>query len=137
MFAGHPVTRSPACSALASVAFHARFAATSAGPGFGATVTRLQWSALAKVTALAGLAPDQVTQAVIDDGRQALAAAIGRHHPASHGPTALSAALFGLQNPAAVLSAAFQAAGISPKTVVALASPPRWVQLLGVLDHRS
>ena len=29
-------------------------------------MTRLQWSALAKVTALAGLATDQVTQAVID-----------------------------------------------------------------------
>ena len=78
-------------------AFHVRFAATSAGLGFGATVTRLQWSALAKVTALAGLAPDQVTQAVIDEGRQALTAAIGRHHPGSHGPGALSAALFGLQ----------------------------------------
>jgi integrase len=78
-------------------AFHVRFAETSAGLGFGATVTRLQWSALAKVTALAGLAPDQVTQAVIDEGRQALTAAIGRHHPGSHGPGALSAALFGLQ----------------------------------------
>ena len=60
-------------------------------------VTRLQWSALAKVTALAGLGPGQVTQAVIDQGRQALTAAIGRHRPASHGPKALSAALFGLQ----------------------------------------
>ena len=78
-------------------AFHVRFAETSAGLGFGATVTRLQWSALAKVTALAGLPPDQVTQAVIDEGRQALTAAIGRHHPGSHGPGALSAALFGLQ----------------------------------------
>ena len=78
-------------------AFHVRFAETSAGLGFGATVTRLQWSALAKVTALAGLAPDQVTQAVIDEGRQALTAAIGRHHPGSHGPGALSAALSGLQ----------------------------------------
>ena len=78
-------------------AFHVRFAETSAGLGFGATVTRLQWSALAKVTALAGLAPDQVTQAVIDEGRQALTAAIGRHRPGSHGPGALSAALFGLQ----------------------------------------
>jgi len=78
-------------------AFHARFAAASAGLGFGATVTRLQWSALAKVTALAGLAPDQVTQAVIDEGRQALTAAIARHRPGSHGPQALSAALFGLQ----------------------------------------
>ena len=38
-----------------------------------------------------------MTQAVIDEGRQALTAAIGRHHPGSHGPGALSAALFGLQ----------------------------------------
>ena len=51
-------------------------------------MTRLQWSALAKVTALAGLPPDQVTQAVIDEGRQALTAAIGRHRPGSHGPAA-------------------------------------------------
>ena len=35
------------------------------------------------------------------------------------------------QYPAAVLSAAFQAAGISPKTVVALASPPRWCSSSG------
>ncbi len=38
-------------------AFYERFAATSAGLGFDPIVTRLQWSALAKVTALAGLAP--------------------------------------------------------------------------------
>ena len=78
-------------------AFYERFAATSAELGFDPIVTRLQWSALAKVTALAGLGPGQVTQAVIDEGRQALTAAIGRHHPGSHGPKALSAALFGLQ----------------------------------------
>ena len=78
-------------------AFYERFAATSAELGFDPIVTRLQWSALAKVTALAGLGPGQVTQAVIDEGRQALTAAIGRHRPGSHGPKALSAALFGLQ----------------------------------------
>jgi integrase len=78
-------------------AFHERFRATSAELGFEAIVTRLQWSALAKVTALAGLAPGQVTQAAIDEGRQALAAAIGRHRPGSHGVKALSAALFGAQ----------------------------------------
>ncbi len=77
--------------------FHERFTATSAGLGFEATVTRLQWSALAKVTALAGLAPGQVTQAAIDEGREALAAAIGGHRPGSHGVKALSAALFGAQ----------------------------------------
>ena len=78
-------------------AFYERFAATSAELGFDPIVTRLQWSALAKVTAVAGLGPGQVTQAVIDEGRQALTAAIGRHRPGSHGPKALSAALFGLQ----------------------------------------
>jgi hypothetical protein len=38
-------------------AFYERFAATSAELGFGPVVTRLQWSALAKVTAVAGLGP--------------------------------------------------------------------------------
>ena len=47
--------------------FHDRFAATSAELGFERIVIRLQWSALAKVTALAGLGPEQVTQAVIDE----------------------------------------------------------------------
>jgi integrase/recombinase XerD len=78
-------------------AFYERFTATSAELGFDPIVTRLQWSALAKVTAVAGLGPGQVTQAVIDEGRQALTAAIGRHRPGSHGPGALSAALSGLQ----------------------------------------
>jgi integrase len=77
--------------------FYERFAGTSAELGFDPIVTRLQWSALAKVTALAGLGPGQVTQAVIDEGRLALTAAVGRHRPGSHGPKALSAALFGLQ----------------------------------------
>lgn len=78
-------------------AFYERFTAASAELGFDRIVTRLQWSALAKVTALAGLRPEQVTQDVIDQGRQALVAAIGVHRPESHGPKALSAALFGLQ----------------------------------------
>ena len=67
-------------------AFYERFAATSAELGFDPIVTRLQWPALATVTAVAGLGPGQVTQAVIDEGRQALTAAIGRHRPGSHGP---------------------------------------------------
>ena len=78
-------------------AFHERFAATSAELGFDRIVTRLQWSALVKVTALAGLGPEQATKAVIDNGREALVAAISRHRPDSHGPKALSAALFGAQ----------------------------------------
>ncbi len=77
--------------------FYERFVAVSAELGFDCIVTRLQWSALAKVTALAGRSPEQVTQAVIDEGREALVAAIGVHRPDSHGPKALSAALFGAQ----------------------------------------
>jgi hypothetical protein len=78
-------------------AFHEQFTATSAELGFSPVVTRLQWSALAKVAALAGLAPQQLTQTAIDAGRDALTAAIGRHRPGSHGRGALSAALFGAQ----------------------------------------
>ena len=39
--------------------FHDRFGATSAELGFDRVVTRLQWSALVKVAALAGLTPEQ------------------------------------------------------------------------------
>ena len=77
--------------------FHERFSATSRELGFDRIVTRLQWSALVKVSALAGLTPEQATKTVIEQGRAALVAAIGRHRPDSHGPKALSAALFGAQ----------------------------------------
>ena len=60
-------------------------------------MTRLQWSALVKVAALAGLTPQRLTQPVIDAQRKALTAAITRHRPGSHGAKALSAALFGAQ----------------------------------------
>jgi hypothetical protein len=56
-------------------AFHERFSTTSAELGFNRIVTRLQWSALVKVTALAGLTPEQATKAVIDEGREGLVAA--------------------------------------------------------------
>jgi site-specific recombinase XerD len=77
--------------------FHERFRATSAELGFERIVTRLQWSALTKVGALAGLRAEQLTAAAIQAGRDELAAAIGRHRPDSHGVKALSAALFGAQ----------------------------------------
>lgn len=77
--------------------FHERFAATSTELGFDPVVTRLQWSALAKVAALAGLTPQRLTQPVIDAQRKALTATITRHRPGSHGAKALSAALFGAQ----------------------------------------
>jgi integrase len=78
-------------------AFYEQFSSTSAELGFDWVVTRLQWSALTRVTALAGLTPEQATKAVIHDGREALVAAIGRHRPDSHGAKALRAALFGAQ----------------------------------------
>jgi integrase len=77
--------------------FYERFSASSAELGFDPIVTRLQWSALTKVAALAGLTPEQVTKAAIAEGREALSKAIGRHRPKSHGIKALSAALFGAQ----------------------------------------
>ncbi|HSS24341.1 MAG TPA: tyrosine-type recombinase/integrase [Mycobacterium sp.] len=77
--------------------FHARFSARSTELGFDRIVTRLQWSALVKVAALAGLTPEQLTQPVIDTQRKALTEAITRHRPDSHGAKALSAALFGAQ----------------------------------------
>jgi integrase len=77
--------------------FHARFSARSAELGFDPIVTRLQWSALVKVAAVAGVTPEQLTKTTIQAGRDALVAAIGRHRPDSHGPKALSAALFGAQ----------------------------------------
>ncbi|EUA16048.1 integrase family domain protein [Mycobacterium xenopi 4042] len=49
------------------------------------------------MAALAGLTPERLTQPVIDAQRKALAAAITRHRPGSHGVKALSAALFGAQ----------------------------------------
>lgn len=77
--------------------FHERFTTTSSALGFNPTVTRLQWSAIAKVAALAGLAPHQLTQDILDEGRAALIAAIRSHRPDSHGVKALTAALFGGQ----------------------------------------
>lgn len=66
-------------------AFHARFTAASADLGFQRIVTRLQWSALAKVAALGGVSPEQLTATGIQAGRDALVAAIARHRPDSHG----------------------------------------------------
>ncbi len=78
-------------------AFHERFSVISAELGFNRIVTRLQWSALVKVAALAGVTPERLTKTRIEDGRQALSAAIGRHRPDSHGAKALTGALFGAQ----------------------------------------
>lgn len=76
-------------------ALHERFTTVSAALGFAPLVTRLQWSASVKAAALAGLVPDELTEAALEDGRAALVAAIARHRPASHGAQALRGALFG------------------------------------------
>jgi integrase len=76
-------------------AFHERFRATAAGLGFAPRVARLQWSAMTKVAALAGLTPDQLTGKAIDDGQAALTAAITRHRPGGPGTAHLTGALFG------------------------------------------
>jgi hypothetical protein len=54
--------------------FHERFRETSAQLGFDRIVTRRQWSALAKIGAMAGLPPEQLTTAAIQAGREELAA---------------------------------------------------------------
>lgn len=76
-------------------AFHQRFRATAIGLGFAPRVARLQWSAVTKVAALAGIAPDQLTGVLIDDGQAALTAAIDRHRPGGPGAAHLTGALFG------------------------------------------
>src|SRR5262249_36814767 len=76
-------------------AFHQRFRATATSLGFAPRVARLQWSAVTKVAALAGIAPDQLTGTLIDDGQAALIAAIGRHRPGGPAAAHLTGALFG------------------------------------------
>ena len=78
-------------------AFHARFAATAAELGFDALSIRLQWSATVKVAVLVGVAPEQLTKAQLDAGRDLLIAAIRRHRPDCHGVRALTTALFGAE----------------------------------------
>ena len=76
-------------------AFHERFRATAASLGFAPRVARLQWSAVVKVAVLAGVAPDQLTEEIIDHGQASMIAAIRRHRPGSPGVAHLTGALFG------------------------------------------
>lgn len=77
--------------------FHATFTATAAELGFDKRSTVLQWSAVIKTAVLVGLAPDQLSKADLDDGREQMIAAIRRHRPDSHGVRALTTALFGAE----------------------------------------
>jgi integrase len=78
-------------------AFHQRFTAASAELGFAAKVTQLQWSALVKSAALAGVSVDRLTQPMIDQGRAALSDAIMRQAAAGRSFKQFTAALFGAQ----------------------------------------
>src|SRR5207253_1352071 len=55
------------------------------------------WSATIKVATLLGRAPDALTQAELESGRNALIASLRRHRPDSHGVRALTTALFGAE----------------------------------------
>jgi len=77
--------------------FHRSFAVTAAELGFDRRATVLQWSAVTKAAVLAGLAPEQLSKADLDAGREQMTAAIRRHRPDAHGVRALTTALFGAE----------------------------------------
>jgi integrase len=61
--------------------FHEWFLEVGAGLGFDPKSVELQWWAVAKVAALAGVCPDRLTKAALDTGREQLIAATCRLHP--------------------------------------------------------
>jgi hypothetical protein len=60
---------------------HERFMRVAAELGFDPKSAELQWWAVAKVAALAGVPPERLTKAQLDDGREQLLAATRRLHP--------------------------------------------------------
>jgi integrase/recombinase XerD len=60
---------------------HERFMSVAAELGFDPKSAELQWWAVAKVAALAGVPPERLTKAQLDDGREELLAATRRLHP--------------------------------------------------------
>ena len=61
--------------------FHERFLQIAGELGFDPKAAELQWWAVAKVAALAGVWPERVTKAQLDTGREQLIAATRRLHP--------------------------------------------------------
>jgi len=61
--------------------FHAGFLTVAGELGFDPKSAELQWWAVAKVAALAGAAPERLTKAQLDTGREQLIAATRRLHP--------------------------------------------------------
>ncbi|OBI96570.1 integrase [Mycobacterium asiaticum] len=75
--------------------FHALFMNTAATLTFPIKTAQAQWSALAQVCALTGLAPERLTHAAVDAARDELLAAADRYgHESRRG---LSTAIFGLE----------------------------------------
>ena len=60
---------------------HERFMSVAAELGFDPKSAELQWWAVAKVAALAGVPPERLTKTRLDDGREELLAATRRLHP--------------------------------------------------------
>jgi integrase len=77
-------------------AFHAGFMTTAATLGFSVKTAQAQWAVLGLICALHGLAPERLTHADLDAGRDALLAAADRHGPGATRPH-LSTAIFGLE----------------------------------------
>jgi integrase len=61
--------------------FHGRFLGVAAGLGFDPKSAELQWWAVVKVAALAGVQPERLTKAQLDAGREQLIAATRWFHP--------------------------------------------------------
>ena len=76
--------------------FHERFMATAAGLGFSPKVAELQWWAVAKVAAVAGVPPDKLTRAKFDPASRELIDAVERFGARS-GRVTLSTRLYGAE----------------------------------------
>jgi site-specific recombinase XerD len=83
-------------SAWVHRAFHERFMATAAGLGFSPKVAELQWWAVAKVAAVAGVAPGKLTRAKFDAASRELIDAVVRFGARS-GQVTLSTRLYGAE----------------------------------------
>ncbi len=76
--------------------FHERFMATAAELGFSPKVAELQWWAVAKVAAVAGVAPDKLNRAKFDAASRELIDAVKRFGARS-GRITLSTRLYGAE----------------------------------------
>ena len=66
--------------------FHARFGTMASELGFDRTATNLQWRAVAKVAAVAGIPPDRLTRETFDTGARRLLDAVEHCIPAVRAP---------------------------------------------------